>query len=288
MKILLLSDLHVDYLKTYNKDITEVYSKGLKTFQQEGIDIILCAGDISHESEVIEETLNVLNTLLEPQKLLFVPGNHDIWVEDPSFAEEDASKKKYEIELKSLVEKTGSIYLPGNPTYLSKDIGVIGTIGWYDYSLRNKKWDELIEEKGYYYENKTFAGYQWYDAIFAKWGMSDDEVVAYLLEQLQKDFKKIKECPTKIAVMHHVPFINSVTVRDQPDWDFFNAFMGSERFGEFFLNEGFAMVIHGHTHALLKYSINQCKVFCAPIIPLEDTIYTYEELLGMRPQLIKL
>ena len=50
---------------------------------------------------------------------------------------------------------------------------MFGNIGWYDYSLRNKKWDNNLKEKKTWYWAKTFEGAVWNDAVYAEWGMHD-------------------------------------------------------------------------------------------------------------------
>lgn len=71
MRILAISDLHTDFTK--NRLLIEQLSD---TVYQK--DVLIVAGDIASNVEVIEETLVLLCSKF--QHVFFVPGNHELWV----------------------------------------------------------------------------------------------------------------------------------------------------------------------------------------------------------------
>lgn len=263
MKIVALSDIHSDINKLYSpQNFSEEFSKVLG--QIESCDLVVCAGDVSPDLNEIMYTLNLIVESIESRFYVFVPGNHDVW-ETREEVTEGISRKKYETILPKIVNEASFIYLPKQPIVVDEEVAVIGTNGWYDYSFRNPKWDTYLKEHGTWYDPKYLDGKMWMDVEYANWGMSDKEVVEYMLTQLESDFAKVNGVPRKIVVSHHVPFREGVVYRDEVRWDYFSAFMGAARFGELFEKWGVELVIHGHTHFPLKYTAGNCRVICAPI-----------------------
>jgi 3',5'-cyclic AMP phosphodiesterase CpdA len=71
MRIFALSDVHVDYYanaKWIENISTADYSD----------DLLILAGDITHSLPLFEWCLNTIARRF--RKLLFVPGNHDLWI----------------------------------------------------------------------------------------------------------------------------------------------------------------------------------------------------------------
>ncbi len=262
MKILALSDIHTDLVREEDKND---FFTMLTTFLNaiENVNLVICAGDISPDPMELTSTLKTIGEAISAEYYLFVPGNHDVWeVPEPK---NEISRFKYEQQLKDVVETTKFRYLPFNPLCINDKIGVIGSIGWYDYSLRNPEWDEHLSIIDVSYSDKWYAGFVWNDARYANWGMKDEEVVDYLLKQLEIDYNNIQHCPYKIAIFHHIPFKEGVENKRVIKWDYFSAFMGSKRFGEQLLQWGVQLVIHGHAHRPREYKVEATHVYCAPI-----------------------
>ncbi len=184
-----------------------------------------------------------------------------------------ASRRKYEKDLPKVAKRAGFHYLPGHPLLIEEfNMGLVGSIGWYDYSFRNEKYDEQLGNPEQAYASKVLPGEGVFnDVFFARWGMPDTRVVARLLQQLSQDTELLVmmnggDRPLHLlGIFHHVPFRQGVIYKNQLWWDFFSAYMGAECLGAFLLERQFTMVFHGHTHFQLHYSVQNTQVHCHPI-----------------------
>ena len=270
MRILAFSDIHVDINNIGSYEDNDIFVKFIDKFCEhlsnfKGIDIVICAGDISPSIPDIVNTLERITDALSASEYLFVPGNHDVWNTETSIQDEPISKTKYEMDIPDAIQRTKFKYLPSNPLIMDDNIAFVGNIAWYDYTFQNPQWKDVLKEKKVDYFGKVYDGMVWNDAKYAKWGMPDAAVSAYLMEQLKHDFEKIQNIPTKIAITHHIPFKAGVHYKNQIDWDYFSAFMGAARFGELFLEQGVKLAIHGHTHFPLEYQVAGCQVYCPAV-----------------------
>ncbi len=290
LEILAFSDVHVDIGQAgIGDEYLEEITRFLRSFGE--VDIVICAGDVTPFLVDFEDTLKYLHENLEASHYFVVPGNHDIWI-DALVSPPDArperrwpenitgsqnflgwSMNKYEEALAQAARRAHFHYLPSHPQFIDEfDLGIIGNMGWYDYSLKNPTFDEKLKKLKVNYESKWLPGVgTCNDVNFANWGMSDLEVVEYLMKQLQNDktaLLKMSNTPPLhlMAVFHFVPFREGVSYKNDLSWDFFSAFMGSKRFGDYLVTKGFTSVIHGHTHHPLRYEVGRgIKVHCQPI-----------------------
>jgi hypothetical protein len=76
-RILLLSDLHCDYA-TNREWLQNICSKPSNDLSKT---MILVAGDVSHNLEILQWTFRTLKDAFG--EVTFVPGNHDIWLDKP-------------------------------------------------------------------------------------------------------------------------------------------------------------------------------------------------------------
>ena len=137
MKIAFISDLHVDRLPESSQVIDCIHERLLSIKP----DIFIIAGDIAARTQLFEKTLQTFSGL--PCEKLLVPGNHDIWVESPSLQKGIHSGVKYR-EIIPQICRHNNFTLLGSDACTIDGIRFAGTIGWYDYSLRNKAFDYLF------------------------------------------------------------------------------------------------------------------------------------------------
>ncbi|UCE12216.1 MAG: metallophosphoesterase [Candidatus Heimdallarchaeota archaeon] len=183
MRIVVFSDPHVDinskFLQDNNvkEDFIDVLVNNLDSCQP---DILICAGDVTPETSLLKMTLKTIKAQVESDLYLFVPGNHDIWFKNPADNSELATSSldKYQRVIPEICRDIGFRFLPNNPLALGK-LGFLGSIGWYDYSFRNPKWDNQIDL--IHYAAKRYEGKVWSDVNYGEWGMSDAFVCQYLL-----------------------------------------------------------------------------------------------------------
>lgn len=119
MRIFALSDLHVDY------EPNMAWVQELSRFDYSD-DLLLLAGDISHERRLLDGCLSALTRRF--RQVLFVPGNHDLWVAGEAPGMDSLGKfavvKKIALDCGATMEP---IRLDG--------LMVVPLFGWYDYSF---------------------------------------------------------------------------------------------------------------------------------------------------------
>jgi len=118
MRVFAISDLHVDYAENLD------WIEGALNHSHEQ-DILILAGDVSDDLELLQRVFSLLTEKFH--KLLFVPGNHELWLRDSS---ESCSLRKFE-RVRKLCRESGvidSLYVHGNITF-------VPMFSWYDYSF---------------------------------------------------------------------------------------------------------------------------------------------------------
>lgn len=241
--------------------------------EERGADVLIIAGDLATYGATHESFIHVLSLLCKfSGKILFTPGNHDLWAMSDSFT-------LYDKVLPAILKEAGIHLLDGNP-YVTGNLGIVGTVGWYDYSFRfvpeslrkifadflfkfdeNNKdkvyaWDELTAQ---HYESKTcyiskdgmtWKKSTWEDAKYIKWDFSDKEFLNICLERLKNDIKSVySDVEEIIAVSHHLPFAGFVPDIPEPVWGFNRAYLGSEKIGRLLLKyPKIKFVFFGHSH----------------------------------------
>lgn len=268
MKIAFISDLHVDNSLENSKIIDYLIEELLSVKP----DTFIIAGDIAANIQVFDKTIKRFSAV-SCRKLL-VAGNHDIWIDSPSSLQKGIhSGVKYHELLPQICEQNNFTYLGLEP-HVIDGIGFAGTIGWYDYTFRNKKYDDMFSIKTY--QNKQYREtITWNDLNFAYWmngvnnrRKSDEEVAQEMEASLQHQIKSLNRQGINriVVVTHHVPFSKMILYQNQLPWDFFSAFMGSEGLGKIILEESSVThVICGHSHIKNSFQIGSIKVMKSPV-----------------------
>lgn len=284
MRILATSDLHFPH----HMRRTEKIYNAARTVK---FDVFVIAGDIADgDPQHYRIALSILGRLSQPKLAVF--GNHDLWVEP----DKGDSLQQFEI-LSPIFENFGFSVLDIAPAIID-DVGFVGNVGWYDYSFRREnpdftrwvlvirrdgsvcRWDELTE-KDYATKQLTYidarssssqpgnphmiAKTQWLDHRFINWRYNDKEFAKICVDRIKSDIKRIRKSVKEIVcVTHHVPFPQLVLVKDEPGWDFNNAFIGSRIFGETLLQfPEVKTVICGHTHHHGRIEVGH--IFCCNV-----------------------
>lgn len=119
MRVFALSDIHVDYAANAR------WIRGLSRhdFQQ---DVLILAGDITHRQSLLAWCLSELRARFGT--VLFVPGNHDLWVLGE--AEGRTSLEKFH-DVAATVEASGASMQP----FATDRLLIAPLLGWYDYSF---------------------------------------------------------------------------------------------------------------------------------------------------------
>ncbi|CAI0981181.1 putative phosphoesterase [Serratia entomophila] len=118
MKVYAISDLHIDFdgnakwfFNAFDADYTD--------------DVLLVAGDVSDELNRLEQCFTFLARRFK--KVLFVPGNHELWVIRDSMP---TSIRKFE-QICQLTERCGV----SMDVYHHGSVSIVPLLSWYDFSF---------------------------------------------------------------------------------------------------------------------------------------------------------
>jgi len=247
-----------------------------------GADAMVLAGDLATGAEKHYHKLLRLFRAFEGPRLL-VPGNHDLW----SIARRPDTQRRYRRTLRRIAEANGFHYLPGTP-FVFRQVGFVGSIGWFDYSLRqaeppvpairvtplharrtphgpeldadfarrNVRWQELTDadyagQALMWSQDNVWRQLVWNDTLYVAWGDTDAATTQRLAQELQRDIETIEPgVDYWVGVTHCVPFAE---LAGEPSEDvesaFVRAFLGSAVYGRTFLaHPKCRLVLCGHRH----------------------------------------
>jgi hypothetical protein len=254
MRIAFTSDLHVDY------QLEVVGLVADRTAELEP-DALVIAGDLSPDLRLCEKTIKLLAS--SANKLLFVPGNHDLWPlsdgSQSSYRAKANSRQRYTEVLPELVERYGAVYLGLEPFVLG-EVAFVGVTGWYDFSFRNRDLDSVIHEENY--ESGRYRTMQWMDCRHMDWPdgssgqLRDVSLCNWMVDRLAAQTEKVAGVAERVvAVTHFLSHGGMVTHTGRPRADFVTAFLGSKRLGEVLDRcDDLARVISGHYHFPVEWT----------------------------------
>ena len=238
MKIAITADLHWGS-RSHGDESTRAMARAL---HEEAPDVLVLAGDLASAGlDNVRACLEQFEGL--PAERLFIAGNHDIWTPDGD------SEELLRETLPAVGREHGFHYLEGAPWVdPTGRVGIAGTIGWYDYSFRDRSLPYDLDQYRRKYVRRVAA---YNDRLFVRWPHSDEEFTALIVDELRATLAGLSARVEEIvAVTHHLPF-EELVVRwpDHPAWAFANAYLGAARLGEALLE--FPRVRHhfcGHSH----------------------------------------
>lgn len=249
------------------------------TLPDSGAEVLVIAGDLA--AGPLSELTAALDLFSNFQGLkLFVPGNHDLW----QMGTTRDTWHRYEVELPAITEITGFHCLDVEPVRHG-DIGFIGCTGWYDYSLRQTQspdgnvrvspgklqtprsplqvlprrqelqWEQLGPDD---YRAKALQvrdanvlqGLVWNDGFYVDWHRSDEQMVDYFCEKLQRQAEQVSARVDRlVAVTHFVPCTELLPRAKALIGAYARAFAGSAKLGETLLSiPKVELAIFGHWH----------------------------------------
>ncbi len=242
MRVYLTSDLHFGLSERGDK-ATRVLAEEIERSATSD-DVFILAGDLANDDATFFKCLSLFSHF--PGRKLAIAGNHDVWVEEGG---DDDSWARYQ-RLPNLMREAGFRSLEEEPVIIG-GIGVVGSMGWYDYSFRD---DIGIANAAY--RSKIYPGERgplWSDAHRVRWGFTDEQMVGFQLRRLERHLTDLKNVGEILAVIHHLPtkkLLFHPRFLIPKHWRFANAFLGSECFGQLLLETpNVRHVISGHIHA---------------------------------------
>jgi predicted phosphodiesterase len=134
MRVFGISDIHVDHAQ----NAAWLSNLSREDYQD---DILILAGDISDSLQLVERSLTNLADRFS--RVMYVPGNHELWVIRDS--KKITSFEKFH-EVCALAQECGASTEPLH----SPELSIIPLFGWYDYSFGDPS-VELEERWGDYF-----------------------------------------------------------------------------------------------------------------------------------------
>jgi predicted phosphodiesterase len=149
MRVFALSDIHIDY----NANAKWIESLSLAEYKN---DVLILAGDVTDIQKLLDWGLNMFTKRFK--KVLFVPGNHELWVIRENG--EKNSLQKFD-DVCAVVKSTGA----SMEAFHEQGVSIIPLLGWYDYSFGEPS-NELKST--------------WMDYCSCRWptGLTDQDIAA--------------------------------------------------------------------------------------------------------------
>lgn len=232
MRIVITADLH------YRPAERHRYLELVHRIAAHQPDCLVVAGDVGHPLRLFQRGLELFEALDCPR--LLVAGNHDL------YRSEYSSRVLWESILPQTVQHAGFIWLEGQSVQIG-DVGVCGTMGWYDYSTCAA---HLAVPTDAYPLLKELVNH---DADYIDWPWSDRAMARYLQRGFERRLAALEDAPAvkQILVVTHMPIFNEM-IPNYPQsekWSLLRAYMGNLTLGEVVRScPKVTHVVSGHLH----------------------------------------
>lgn len=220
MRIYALSDLHIDYVEN-RRWLSQLSAVDYQD------DWLLLAGDISDRMTLLAQCFTQVAEKF--QRVLYVPGNHDLWVHRESHAD---SIEKYRAVC-ALARDLG-LHLE---SIESDQVSVIAILGWYDYSFGQPS-EQLLSN--------------WVDYRACQWPSHFDE------QKICQFFSQLNTAPvpqlskTVITCSHFVPRIDLMPSFIPPRFRLVYPVLGSVQIERDLRRYRPDIHVYGHSHVNVK------------------------------------
>ena len=180
MRVFAISDLHTDFVE--NRKLVEQLP--VSSYQN---DILIVAGDIADQTEVIKRTLALLRSRF--RMIFFTPGNHELWVRDGKY---DSIEKLFRI-----LRLCDGLDIQHSPAKVD-NIWIVPLFSWYDPGFDTEEADDELEG--------------WADFHFCKWPQEIGQSFEYFVRLNQPNIRRY-DGPV-ISFSHFLPRIELLPSRD--------------------------------------------------------------------------
>ncbi len=217
MRVFAVSDIHVDYEE--NMDWVLALDRS-----EYGEDILILAGDVTDKMWLLEQVFSSL--VKNFQAVLFVPGNHELWVQDADF---DCSLDKFE----AIISLCATCGIETGP-YTVGGISFVPLYSWYDFSFA---------------EPSRHLRRAWRDFRACSW--PDQMKQSYQVSEyfLNLNIPKLTiENRTVISFSHFLPRIDVMPERIPPERRIVYPVLGSEKLGKQVRQLNPDIHVYGHSH----------------------------------------
>ena len=241
MKIVVTSDIHLSITSYRTLD------KLVRRISKIQPDVFIAAGDLGELGGHYMKCIERLAKIDAGQKAVMA-GNHDLWTKRPDIA---TSKVLWDEILPGVAEHHGMIWLEDGKVITHDNIGIVGSIAWYDYSAASNIPPDLCRiSKAQYNNDAVYMDKDWDDVKFA-WERRVN--LCYSLGHL--------ECQDEIehtVVVTHVPIFPQQQARESGDSLEADAYFYNFSLGKVVLKfDKVHTVISGHTHRAVDTTVGR-------------------------------
>lgn len=216
MRIFATSDIHIDFPPNLE------WLRSLSETEYTN-DLLILGGDISHRSDLIGEAFARLSRCFK--QVVFVPGNHDLWVNDKKLKD---SYGKWQLVQELALSEGVAL----GPVELETAL-VVPLLSWYDYSFGQP--DEMLRER-------------WVDFEAVIWPEQEHgSMHSFFHAQNDRQALPATHKPI-ISFSHFMPRLDLLPQKVRtPDY-FLNPVLGSTRLEAQIRALGAQMHLYGHFH----------------------------------------
>jgi len=217
VRVFALSDIHIDY------DVNARWIANLSVAEYRD-DVLILAGDVTDSRRLLEWCLGALAKRFK--KVLFTPGNHDLWVIREG--REKNSLQKFD-DVCAVVESSGASMQAFNERVVS----IIPLLAWYDYSFGEPS-EELRS--------------LWMDYRACRWpgGYTEKDVAAHFAAFNDKQVSAVGD--TVITYSHFLPRIDLMPGFCPSATNLLYPVLGSARLESQLRKLNPSIHVYGHSH----------------------------------------
>jgi predicted phosphodiesterase len=224
-RVFAVSDIHVDF------DVNFQWVRQLSRADYRD-DLLILAGDVTHKLAELASCLNELAARFA--KVLFVPGNHDVWVLGE--APERTSLQKF-ADVMTVVERSGASMQP----YRRGDVLIAPLLGWYDYSFGEPSADLYS---------------LWMDFHACRWPpeFTPQDVASYFMDRNPRI--STQGAAKIITFSHFLPRIDLIPAQVPSRHRLLDPVLGSSRLDRQLRELGSSIHVYGHSHINRRIDID--------------------------------
>jgi Icc-related predicted phosphoesterase len=226
MRVFAVSDIHVDY------DVNARWVQALSSVDYRD-DVLILAGDVSDSVDLLSFTVETLAKRFKT--VMFVPGNHDLWVRQSPPAL--TSLEKFE-QVRHLIKACGGLMEP----WLCDDVAIVPLLSWYDFSF-GQPGLELRQS--------------WMDFRTCRWpqGYAEAEVTQHFLALNQPALAAIKHDQV-ITFSHFLPRIDLMPSYIPAQFRALYPVLGTAALDEQIRRLNPLIHVYGHSHVNRQLVLN--------------------------------
>lgn len=217
MRVFAISDLHVDY----EPNAQWVQQLSLSDYRN---DVLIVAGDVSDRADRLHACLETLARRF--WRVLFIPGNHDLWVRRDAPGLDSFGKFEH---IKALAASAGA----SMNVFHHHELSIVPLLGWYDDSF------------GVPGEELRLG---WVDYRACRWpaGFESRDTAAAFMAMNRYERQSASE--VIVSYSHFLPRIDVMPDRIPMDKRFLYPVLGSAALGEQVKALKSAVHVYGHSH----------------------------------------